>query len=116
MRKPRLSKLQDKPWEKMSDAQREKAWRELDRLGPRLEEFSRPLTEAERRRLKAMPTKAQYRARRRGRPKLGGAGAKYVLISIDPRLLALADALARKTGMSRSALFSQGVRMLLKAG
>jgi hypothetical protein len=116
MDKPRLSKLQRKNWEALTQAEREAAHEELDRLGPRLTELARPLTKAERAKLHALPTKAQYQAKRgRGRPKLGGVGAKNVLVSIDPALLKRADTYARKNGLSRSTLFSRGVELALCA-
>ncbi|MGA2497218.1 MAG: hypothetical protein ABSH20_05730 [Tepidisphaeraceae bacterium] len=114
MSKPRLSKLQQGDWGGLTDAEKQSAFEELDRLGPRLDQLTRPLTKAERLRLLAEPSKAEFQANRgRGRPKLGGVGAKNVLVSVEPSLLDRADAWARKNGLSRSALFSRCVELVV---
>jgi hypothetical protein len=54
--------------------------------------------------------------RKGGRPRIG-RGAARVLISIERGLLEDADAFARRQRLSRSELFSRGVKaMLVKAG
>lgn len=69
---------------------------------------ARPLTPAMRKRW-------QQTQRSPGRPRVG-KGAKRVLVSIEQGLLERADALAKSRHMTRSALFSRGVReMLAKA-
>ena len=114
--KPKLSKLHDKDWEKLTDAEREQVFNDLDALGPRLVELSRPLTKRERVELEALPTKEEYERRGRGRPKLGGVGAKHVNLTIAPILLKRTDAAAKRKGLSRSALISHAIEQLLKAG
>lgn len=114
MSKPKLSKLQQMHWEDLTDNQKQAAFEELDRLGPCLDQLTRPLTKAERSRLLAEPSKTECQAKRgRGRPKLGGVGAKNVLVSVEPTLLNRADAWARKNGLSRSALFSRCVELVV---
>ena len=114
MSKPKHSKLQQKDWEVLNDTERQAVFEELDRLGPHLDELTRPLTKAERLRLLAEPSKAEYQAKRgRGRPRLGGVGAKNVLVSVEPLLLDRADAWAKKNGLSRSALFSRCVELVV---
>lgn len=114
--KPKLSKLHDKDWEKLTDAERDQVFNDLDALGPRLVELSRPLTKRERAELEALPTKEEYERRGRGRPKLGGVGARHVNLTIDPALLKRVDAAAKRKGLSRSALFAQAAEQLLRAG
>jgi len=53
--------------------------------------------------------------RKRGRPPIG-KGCKDVLISVESDLLKHADAFAKKHEMSRSELFTRGIRTFLKAG
>jgi len=79
----------------------------LDRLarGITLEKL-RPLTREQRRR---------WNAAKRGRPKKApGTKAVPTLITVEPELLQLADAYAKKTGVSRSQLFSDAVRRQIK--
>jgi hypothetical protein len=80
---------------------------------------SKLLTPAGRRKFKAlapgewdaMKSAAQTAKRKRGRPKLPvGQKATSVLISIDPALLAVADDLARRRDLSRSALVGDLIR------
>ncbi len=114
MSKPKFSKLQQKNWEILTDTERQAAFEELDSLGSRLDELTRPLTKAERLRLLAEPSKTEYEAKRgRGRPKLGGVGAKNVLVSVEPSLLHRADLWAKKNGLSRSALFTRCVELVV---
>ena len=116
MAKPKLSKLHEKDWEKLTDTEREQVVKDLDALGPRILDVSTPLTRRERAELDSLPTKAEYERRGRGRPKLGGVGAKHVNLTVDPALLKRADAAAKRHGVSRSALFSRAVEQLLRAG
>lgn len=85
---------------------------ELERLTADLdEEFiidkSRPLTPAQRRRWEAMKRKP-------GRPKRG-AGVQAISVSVERDLLARADRLAKKLGISRAALIERGLRSTLIA-
>lgn len=69
---------------------------------------SRPLTAAQR--------KAWETARRKpGRPRRG-AGAKVISVSVERRLLARSDALAKELGVSRASLIERGLRAVLEAG
>src|SRR5688500_11223708 len=53
--------------------------------------------------------------RKPGRPRVG-QGAKRLTITMERELVARADAFAKRKHLSRSELFAQGVRTLLKAG
>ncbi len=69
---------------------------------------SRALTRAERR--------TWSKARRKpGRPKRG-AGVKVVSVSVERRLLAESDALAKRLGISRAALVERGLRAVIGSG
>lgn len=53
----------------------------------------------------------QWDQAKRGRPrKAPGTKAVPTLITVEPKLLKLADAYAKKTGISRSQLFAEAVR------
>jgi hypothetical protein len=75
----------------------------LDRLARAITpEKLRPLTPGQRR---------QWNAAKRGRPrKAPGTKAVPTLITVEPGLLHRVDAFAKKTGVSRSQLFSDAVR------
>jgi len=75
----------------------------LDRLARGITpEKLRPLTAEQR---------ARWEAAKRGRPrKAPGTKAVPTLITVEPQLLRLADAYAKKAGVSRSQLFSDAVR------
>jgi hypothetical protein len=54
---------------------------------------------------------SQWKAAKRGRPrKPPGAKAVPTLITVEPQLLRQADAYAKKSGLSRSQLFSDALR------
>jgi hypothetical protein len=56
-----------------------------------------------------------WSAAKRGRPKKApGAKAVPTLITVEPQLLKQVDAYAKKTGMSRSQLFSDAIRRRLE--
>jgi hypothetical protein len=58
---------------------------------------------------------AWERARRRpGRPRRG-AGAQAISVSVERTLLALADQLANKMGLTRAALIERGLKAVLAA-
>ncbi len=63
----------------------------------------------------AAPQKAQLRRarRKRGRPKTG-KGIKVISLSLERRLLAEADRMAKKLGVPRSQLISRGLRLVLE--
>jgi hypothetical protein len=88
-------------FEALSDAQKEEFYEECEHLGP---QDAKPLTAVQRR--------LHARARRRGRPRKG-AGAEIVSLSIEKGLLRRAEKLAKAQGLSRSDLFSRGLRVLL---
>jgi len=54
----------------------------------------------------------QKAKRRPGRPRQG-RGAKVIAVSLERRLLARSDALARRRGVPRSALIAEGLREVL---
>ena len=88
--------------EDMTAAELAEATRVFD--APNAYKKARPMTSAER---------AQERALRRGRPKIG-QGAKKISISLERGVLRDADALARKRGMKRSELIASFVLAGLK--
>ncbi len=96
-----------KPFTKMTASELAEATREFDKPSP--PGRFRPMTARERR--------GWDRAKRgRGRPsKAPGQKAKRVLLTIQPLLLAEADAFARRHGMSRSDLFARGLRIIFSA-
>jgi hypothetical protein len=70
---------------------------------------ARPLTPAQR----AQEVRAR---RKRGRPKVG-RGAKRVLVTIERDLLRQSDQYAKQRGLTRAALISHALRVILsKAG
>ena len=94
-------------FESLSADEKEHIYSECD--GPQVALRARPLSS----RMKTLWNRAKNKG---GRPRVG-RGATRVLISIERGLLENADALARRHRMSRSELFSQGVRAVLaKAG
>jgi hypothetical protein len=88
-------------FEALSDAQKEDIYQECEKIGP---EDGEPLTAVQRRLL--------ARARKRGRPRKG-QGVEIVSLSIEKSLLRRAEKLAKAQGVSRSDLFSQGLRPVL---
>jgi hypothetical protein len=85
----------------LSDEQKEEFYRGCETVGS---EEGAPLT-ATQRRLHAA-------ARRRGRPQKG-RGAQVVSLSIEKDLLRRAEQVARAHGISRSELFSRGLRAVV---
>jgi hypothetical protein len=78
----------------------------LDRLAHSITpEMMRPMSPADRRR---------WEAAKRGRPRKP-AGTKSVptMITVEPKLLRLIEAQAKKTGMSRSQFFADAARLRL---
>jgi hypothetical protein len=98
------------PYEKfaaLSESQKEEVYRELD--DPNIALKAKPMSA----RMKKLWEKAK---RKGGRPRVG-LGATRVLISIERGLLEDADAFARQRRLTRSELFSRGVKAVLaKAG
>ena len=84
---------------------------ELDRLGAEAEkvtlESTRPLPADARRALARA-------ARKGGRPRVG-AGAARINVTVERRLLKMADAYARKHGLSRAAVIADGLRRIVAA-
>jgi hypothetical protein len=81
---------------------------ELDRLARSITpDKLRPLTPRQR---------GQWEAAKRGRPKKRpGTKSVPTLITVEPQLLRRADAYAKKTGLSRSQLFSDAIRQRIGA-
>jgi len=96
-----------KPFMKMTASEQADATREFDKPSP--PGRFHPMTALERRRWE--------RAKRgRGRPsKAPGQKAMRVLLTIQPPLLAEADAFARRHGLSRSDLFARSLRIVFAA-
>jgi hypothetical protein len=67
----------------------------------------RPMTAAER-------TQWQRAKRRPGRPRQG-QGVQVISLSVEQSLLAKADRVAKRAGISRAALFAMGLKSLLNA-
>lgn len=87
--------------EALSDQQKEALYQECEKIGP---DDATPLTPVQRR--------LHQQARRRGRPRKG-KGAEIVSLSIEKELLRRAEDLAKAQGISRSDVFSRGLRALL---
>ena len=64
--------------------------------------------------LSAVGRATHGRARRRGRPRKG-QGAEIISLSIEKELLRHAEQLAKTQGLSRSELFSRGLRAVMAA-
>jgi hypothetical protein len=110
-RKPRASKwaAYARPdgsfdFESLADAQKEEVFRDCQTL--EAEDRAQPLSAAQRR--------LHARARRRGRPRKG-RGARVISLSIEADLLRQAERIARARGISRSELFSRGLRAIIAA-
>ena len=96
-----------KPFTKMTASELAVATREFDKPSP--PGRFHPMTARERRRWKCAK-------RGRGRPsKAPGQKAVRVLLTIQPPLLAEADAFARSHGLSRSDLFARSLRIVFAA-
>ncbi len=91
-----------KPYWEMTTAELRVATKEFDRefVG----DTFRSLTPAERARFE--------RARKRGRPRRG-LGAKTISVTVEKRLLAQADRLARKLHLPRAALVARGLQAVV---
>jgi hypothetical protein len=89
----------------LSDAAKSEAAREFDKEF--IADTFRPMNAADR---------AQWQRiqRKRGRPR-HGAGVKVVSVRLEIGLLKQSDALARKLGVSRAALITQGLRRVIAA-
>jgi hypothetical protein len=85
----------------LTEAQKEDLFRESEAITA---ENARPLTSAQRR--------LHAEARRRGRPRKG-KGVEIISLSIEKDLLHRAERLAKQQGLSRSDLFSRGLRAVL---
>ncbi len=91
-----------KPYWEMTTAEVREATKEFGRefVG----DTFRPLTSAERARFE--------RARRRGRPRRG-LGAKTISVTVEKRLLAQADRLAKKLHVPRAVLIARGLQAVV---
>jgi hypothetical protein len=88
-------------FEALTDAQKEEFYQECETISA---DKAKPLTPAQRR--------LHARTKRRGRPRKG-KGAEIISLSIEKTLLRQAERLAKAEGLSRSDLFSRGLRALL---
>ena len=93
----------------LSDAEKERIYRGIDRKTPEeLVAHSKPLTPAQRRRWNSLRKKLA------GRPRLGANGTRIVSVTVERGLLKRADALAKAKGLNRSQLFSEGIRLAMR--
>lgn len=101
MKKNTLTKKSAKPYWEMNVEELRAATREFNR------EFvpTQPLTTAMKSQLKRVKLK-------RGRP-VKGSGAKVISLSVERGLLDLADAMAKKQGMTRADLVARGIHAVL---
>ncbi len=86
----------------LTDAQKEELYDECEALTA--DDKGEPLTPAQRR--------LHQKARRRGRPRRG-RGSRIVSVSVETDLLREAERVARARGISRSELFSRGLRAVI---
>src|SRR4051794_25940377 len=76
--------------------------------------FDRPIALRETRPLSPAERKQWQRAKRSpGRPRRG-KGARVISLSVEQGLLQQADLAAKRTGLSRAAIFELGLRAVLK--
>ncbi len=98
------AKRSKKPYWEMTTAELREATKEFDRefIG----ETFRPMTPQAR---------AQFeRARKRGRPR-NGLGAKTISVTVEKRLLAQTDRLAKKLQVPRAVLIARGLKAVVNA-
>ena len=88
-------------FEALNDDQKEEFYKECEAIAD--DTIASPLTPAQRR---------LHQRVLRGRPRKG-KGAQIVSLSIEKELLRRAERLAKAQGLSRSELFSRGIRALL---
>jgi hypothetical protein len=103
----------------MKKAKKQKAFWEMTprELAAATREYDLPMSGIPGKPLSAADRARHARANRKGgRPKIG-RGVKVISLSVEKELLAQADALARRRGMTRAALFTRGLKAVLaKAG
>ena len=101
-RKTRGKAPASKPYWEMTTAELREATKEFDRefVG----DTFRPPTPAERARFE--------RARKRGRPR-NGLGAKTISVTVEKRLLAQTDRLAKKLHVPRAVLVARGLQAVV---
>src|SRR5689334_9537737 len=93
-------------FEALPDSEKERIWQELDALTPeQLKARSRPLNAAERKLWRRFKRKV-------GRPKIG-KGVKIVSIGVEKDLLKQTDALAKRRGLTRSALVAEALKGMI---
>ena len=95
----------------LSDAAKDRIHAELEAETPEQREArARPLNAVERRQWSDLKQKL----RGRGRPKLGKNGVTKVSISVELSLMKQADAYADRHGLTRSQLFAEGLRGVIR--
>src|SRR5579863_8337245 len=95
-------------FESLPDDEKERIWRELDRMSPEeIEAKSRPLNSGERKLWRRFKRKV-------GRPKIG-KGVKVISVGVEKQLLKQTDQLAKKRGLNRSALVSEALKAMLSS-
>lgn len=106
--------------------QKELTGRDIDAMTPAekqqlIDELERGTPESRRKEYKPVAGAERVRAIRvgkkmgRGRPKLGSKGTRAVSVTVEVDLLRRADAFARKMGVKRAELFTQGLRSVVPA-
>ena len=106
MRKPTRKGMSIRQFEDLPKSEKDRIAREIEAETPQQRlARSRPLNASER---------AQWRRfkKKPGRPKMG-AGSINVSVSLEKTLLRQADRFARRHGMSRSELVTQGVKAMI---
>jgi len=104
VRKRRAKTPASKPYWKMTAAELREATKEFDQecIG----DTFRPATPKEQARFE--------RARKRGRPRVG-AGSKTISVTVEARLLAETDRLAKKLHVPRAVLIARGLRSVVES-
>ena len=98
-------KKKTKKFLELSDQEKTEAVREFDKEF--IADTFRPMTAAER-------VRWQRIKRKPGRPR-NGRGVKIISVSVEKDLLKQSDALAKRLGISRAQLISQGLKLRLEA-
>ncbi len=106
MRKPRKSDIDE--FIALPDSEKERIYARIEAETPdRSVARSRPLNARECKQWQRFKAKM-------GRPRIG-KGAKTISLTVERGLLQQADAYARRHGLSRAALFAQGLRAVMSS-
>lgn len=94
-------------FEALPDAEKERIFRELDMLTPGQVRAAPTLTSREEHALYQPPKN------KGGRPKVGKAGTRIISASVEKNLLRQVDRHAKASGMKRSELITEGLKLVL---